>query len=261
MTLESFNLTSLRRGNPLVLIGLVLVFSPLLAQTPASLRPGEQGAIPKLEIRRATTPIRIDGRVDEAAWKLAEAVVFQFPWQQQEGAKQKTTARLLWDDTHLYVAYECEDADITAQFLQRDDPTYRDDAVELFLNPRPAQSDGYFGFEMNARGVMYDYIYFLGRHLFKRLDLQGFELKTEIRGTLNSSADSDRGWSLELALPFSELEGLGGKTPLAGEEWALNLNRWDGTEPKRRLSQWSDSGLAAPNPHNAKRFGVAVFRP
>lgn len=225
------------------------------------MRSGELPVLPKLEIRRAATPIQVDGRTDEAAWKAADAVVFQFPWQQQEGAKQKTVARLLWDDTYLYVSYECEDADVTAQFLKRDDPTYRDDAVELFLNPRPQQSDGYFGFEMNARGVMFDYIYFLGRHLFKRLDLQGFQLQTQIRGTLNSSSDSDSGWSLELALPFSELEGLGGKTPVAGEEWTLNLNRWDGTEPKRRLSQWSDSGLAAPSPHHAKRFGVGVFRP
>lgn len=245
----------------LVLVTLLPFTAALWGQTTPVLRTGDLPLVPRLEIRRAASKIQIDGRANEAAWKDAEAVVFQFPWPAQEGAKQKTTARLLWDDQNLYVSYVCEDSDITARYLDRDDPTYRDDAVELFVNPRPSQSDGYFGFEMNARGVMYDYIYFLGRYLFKRLDLKGLQLATDIRGSLNSSADTDQGWTLELAIPFAELDGLAGKTPQAGEEWALNLNRWDGSEPKRRLSQWSDSGLVAASPHNAKRFGLAVFKP
>jgi hypothetical protein len=31
-----------------------------------------------------------------------------------------------------------------------DDPTYRDDAVEIFINPNPRQEVVYYGFEMNA---------------------------------------------------------------------------------------------------------------
>jgi len=30
-------------------------------------------------------------------------------------------------------------------------------------------------------------------------------------------------------------------------------------EPDRRLSQWSDSGMKAPNPHQPARFGQLVF--
>ena len=41
--------------------------------------------------------------------------------------------------------------------------------------------------------------------------------------------------------------------------WTANLNRWDGTEPNRRLSLWSDSGLEKPHPHNPKRFGELLF--
>jgi hypothetical protein len=49
--------------------------------------------------------------------------------------------------------FDADDADITAQFLNRDDPTYQDDAVEIFINPNPKQETVYYGFEMNARGV------------------------------------------------------------------------------------------------------------
>jgi hypothetical protein len=34
-------------------------------------------------------------------------------------------------------------------------PDYRDDAVEIFINPNPQQEVVYYGFEMNARGVLY----------------------------------------------------------------------------------------------------------
>ena len=60
--------------------------------------------------------------------------------------------RLLWDDRALYVAYDAEDGDITAHYTQRDDPTYRDDALEIFVNPDPRQEAVYYGFEVNARG-------------------------------------------------------------------------------------------------------------
>ena len=216
--------------------------------------------IPSMEVRRATGRISIDGKPNEDAWKAAQAVTFEFPWDKQRGAKQKTTARLLWDDQYLYISYECEDSDITAHFEKRDDPTYRDDAVEAFINPRPSQTEVYYGFEMNARAVMYDYVTLQSKYLLKRLNLEGMLLATNIVGTLNASGDNDKGWTLELAIPFVEFEGFAQTLPpKAGESWTINLNRWDGTEPDRRLSQWSNSLLAEPNPHNAKRFGTMTF--
>ncbi|MBZ2186581.1 MAG: carbohydrate-binding family 9-like protein [Bryobacter sp.] len=238
------------------MIDAILTLS-LLAQQ----RPDPLPAIPRLEVRRAANPLSIDGKLNDSAWAQAEAVTFQFPWPNQTGAKQKTTVRLLWDDKYLYLGYDCEDADITAQYTHRDDPTYKDDAVEAFINPAPAQTDVYLGFEMNARAVMYDYVYLAGKFLFKRLDLDGLQLATHIDGTLNARGDKDKGWSLEVAIPFAEFEPLfRAARPREGDQWAINLNRWDGTEPDRRLSQWSDSGLVAANPHNPRRFGTMVFR-
>lgn len=218
------------------------------------------GELPRMEVHRAAGPILVDGQLDEEAWKRAEVVEFVFPWEKQTGAKQKTRARLLWDDENLYVAYECEDSDVRADYIFRDDPTYKDDAVEIFLNPNPKQSAAYIGLEMNARGTLYDYLMLVGQGLLAGLQLDGVKLKTRVNGTLNGSGDTDRGWVLELAIPFRSFEGLAkAKPPAKGEEWRLNLNRWDGTEPNRRLSQWSDSGLPAPNPHRVERFGRVLF--
>jgi hypothetical protein len=217
-----------------------------------------QAPLPRYEAKRAAGPIAIDGRLDEKAWAAAPAVELIFPWESQTGAKQKTTVRLLWDDRFLYVGYECEDRDIVALHTERDDPTYRDDAVELFINPKPSQTGLYYGLEMNARAVLYDYVMYDSRYALKRFNMQGVQLATFIRGTLNTRGDEDQGWSLEVAIPWANFEELSAR-PEPGAVWTMNLNRWDGVEPDRRMSNWSDPQQPRPNPHAPARFGQLVF--
>jgi hypothetical protein len=99
----------------------------------------------------------------------------------QTGAKQMTRARLLWDAQALYVGFDADDVDITAQYQQRDDPTCRDDAVEIFINPNPQQ-----------------------------------EVATSLRGTLNVRTDVDSGWSLEAMIPWPNFEELSRRPPIVG---------------------------------------------
>ena len=150
-----------------------------------------QSPIPRYQVQRALAPPAIDGRLDEPAWVAAPAVTLQFLWESQTGAKHTTRARLLWEAQALYVGFDADDADITAQFEQRDDPTYRDDAVEIFINPNPQQEVVYYGFEMNARGVLYDYLNYNSRTLFKRFDATGVRIATSLRGSLNDRTDTD----------------------------------------------------------------------
>ena len=220
-----------------------------------------QSAVPRYEVQWVTSPPTIDGRLDEAAWSRASPpIVLQFLWESQTGAKQKTAARLLWDSHALYVGFDAEDADVNARFLQRDDPTYRDDAVEIFINPDPTQEVVYYGFEMNARGVLYDYLNYNSRTLFKRFDATGVAIASAVRGTLNAPEDIDNGWSLEVAIPWVNFEELSRRPPVAGTVWKANVNRWDGVEPKRRMSIWSDPQNTTSWPHVPSRFGEIVFR-
>lgn len=211
-------------------------------------------SIPDYDVKRASEKIVIDGRLDEAAWKNAKQITLQFPWDEQTGEKQRTTVRLLWDNDFLYVAYECADHDIVAKHTEHDDPTYEDDCVELFINPQPEQNT-YAGLEMSARAVLYDYLYKFPHNLEKSYDLKNVQLAVQRDGTLNDSSDIDKGWVLELAIPLKNF----GKQVTAGSIWRANINRWDGTEPHRRLSTWSDSGRIKPNPHNPERFGRIRF--
>jgi hypothetical protein len=231
----------------------------LLASSLAGAVITAQPSVPRYEVTRAAAAPMIDGRLDEPAWTAAPAVTLQFLWDSQTGAKQMTRARLLWDAQALYVGFDADDTDITAQFQQRDDPTYRDDAVEIFINPNPQQEVVYYGFEMNARGVLYDYLNYNSRTLFKRFDATGVRIATSLRGTLNVRTDTDNGWSLEAMIPWPNFEELSRRPPSVGTIWKVNVNRWDGVEPNRRMSIWSDPENNDAWPHVPSRFGEIVF--
>jgi hypothetical protein len=112
---------------------------------------------------------------------------------------------------------------------------------------------------MNARGVMYDYFMAFPIGLINGLDLKGYELATSFAGTLNDSSDTDSRWYLEVKLPFKNYDGLAPNVPPKdGERWRMQMNRWDGTE-KRALSEWTPSGLKAPDPHRPRGFGILQF--
>ena len=70
--------------------------------------------IPRYEVHRARTALVIDGKLDDTAWRSAGEIEFRFPWEQQTGAKQKTTARLLWNDEYLYPGLRMRGSDIVA---------------------------------------------------------------------------------------------------------------------------------------------------
>ena len=75
-----------------------------------------------VEIAFTQSYIVIDGKLNEDAWKSVPPVDdFQFPWW-TEGKKEKTKAKLLWDDRYLYVSFVCEDAHIWAEHTDRDSP-------------------------------------------------------------------------------------------------------------------------------------------
>ena len=232
---------------------LLIVLSIIVPLTAA------ESAVPRYEVKRAATAITIDGKLDDAAWAAAPAVTLQFLWESQTGPKQMTRVRLLWDAQALYVGFDADDTDITAQYQQRDDPTYRDDAVEIFINPNPQQEIVYYGFEMNARGVLYDYLNYNSRTLFKRFDATGVKIAISLRGSLNVRTDVDSGWSLEAMIPWPNFEELSRRPPVGGTVWKANFNRWDGVEPNRRMSIWSDPQNTESWPHVPSRFGEIVF--
>src|SRR5436190_11638025 len=113
------------------IVSAAVAIASLAAQAPApvargsSVAPQPSAPIPRYEVKRASSPITIDGKLDEAAWTGASpAVTLQFLWDNQTGAKQATHARVVWDAQAFYIGFDADDADINARFQNHDDPTY-----------------------------------------------------------------------------------------------------------------------------------------
>src|SRR5205823_4368209 len=95
-------------------------------------------APPAYECRWADTPIVLDGKDDDPAWKHAQVIdSFGQPWVGEEDKtpplRGKTRAKLLWDRDYLYFFADMEDADLFADVTEHDGPIWTNDAFELFF--------------------------------------------------------------------------------------------------------------------------------
>lgn len=226
-----------------------LVAAPLVGQAPVS-----------YEIRRATSPITIDARLDEPAWRQAEPVSpFNFTWWTQ-GEKEPTTVKMLWDDENLYVGYLVHDKHISAYVTQRHGPVSRDDCVEIFIAPNPNKVTNYYTFEINAIGAMLNRArvdWWTGPPTWEP---DGVEYRTTFHGMpKKDESPDDTEWVVEMKVPLRNFaRDAANMPPRDGDVWKLNLNRLGGkTNPQ--YSSWSPIPTPKPSFHTPTAFGPVTF--
>lgn len=216
-------------------------------------------------VYRAGERLKIDGRLDEKAWQAALPTT-EFVDISGEGfptPKYKTTAKMLWDDEYLYIGAVIEEPNITGHLTQRDTIIYRDNDFEVFIDP-DGDGVGYFEFENNAKGTLMDLFmpksYRCGGDFVMSWDCKGWDLKVSYQGTLNKSKDTDRSWTVEMAIPAKEM-AIGFASPLkAGAWWRLNFSRVEWLNgPDKPEENWVWSPTGAVNMHMPERWGYIYF--
>jgi hypothetical protein len=210
-------------------------------------------------------PPVIDGRLDDPAWLSA-------PWTTEfvdiEGAKKpaprfRTRVKMLWDDKFLYIAAEMEEPDVKATLTVHDSVIFRDNDFEVFLKPLPPTAS-YYEFEINALNTGWDLFldkpYLAGGKADNSWDIQGLRTAVSVQGTLNRSADTDRGWTVEIAYPLAAFEPRQHvPRPEAGTVWRINFSRveWKAGQAKEDNWVWSPQGVV--NMHVPERWGYLRF--
>ena len=218
------------------------------------------------ECHRATTPVHVDGKLDDAAWKKA-------PWTSDfidiEGATKpqprfRTQAKMLWDDKYLYIAAELEEPHVWGTLTQHDSVIFKDNDFEVFLKPLP-ETDSYYEFEINALNTGWDLFlpkpYNQGGKADNSWDIEGLKTAVAVQGTLNHPGDKDRGWTLEIAYPLTAFESRQHvPLPKPGTTWRINFSRveWTPGNPKEDNWVWSPQGVI--NMHVPDRWGYLHFR-
>ena len=244
--------------------------------------PCDVDQIPHYTSYKIESAIKIDGKLDESVW-------FKAPRSQNfrdlisgENTIHDTRVAVLWDQDFLYVGYWIEEPDLQASLTKRDAPIYTDNDVELFI----AGNDAYYEFEINAYGTIYEVLFIWEESFLKKgfgalqefdreqpgvrpfngvglknhprgmrigywnWDFAGLQSAVYIDGTINDPSDRDRGWTVELALPWSGMEVLAmddmSLPPKDQDIWRMDFSRFN---QYKEAPPANDSGGWAWSPH------------
>jgi len=216
------------------------------------------------ECRWAAIPPKIDGKLDDPAWKNAQVIEdFTTGWlpEGQRKPPTATKARLLWDREYLYFSAEMEDWDVFANVTEQDGPIWLCDVFELFFKPAKDKT-GYYEFEVNAANAKLD-MFMPSRgaggypRFAKERDFH-IESAVEVRGTLNNWSDKDKGWTVEGRIPWRDFISTGGR-PAPGEVWQHALCRYDYSAGLERPALSSNAPLTKPDFHNYEDYVPLKF--
>ena len=217
-----------------------------------------QQALPEYRTPKTAKPPTIDGKLDDAAWQAAPAVQLNSSMDGSP-ANRKTTARVLWDDKFLYVAFDCDDPDVWGTLKNKDDAIYNEEAVEVFLD---ANGDGktYNELQVSPHNVQFDAAF-----VARRSDLEtakkwesGMVTAVNVRGTLDDD-QPDQGWSAEMKIPLANLMEVPPLPPKKGDVWRFNLYRLEHHVHREQIEGTSFSPLFVGDFHHLPRFGKLIF--
>lgn len=204
--------------------------------------------------------IEVDGKADDEIWQKIEPV--SFVPNEAEPLKAKSNFKAVWDKNYVYFLFWIEDKDIQGKMTKRDDHLWHEEVMEIFLdadcNPKT-----YYEFEWNPLNTLLD-LYVLNPNCSRELirqwwswDCQGIKSAVQIDGTLNNSKDIDKGWMLEVAIPFSEIQTAKNIPPKEGDVWKFDLTRREGTEKEGTLQK---SSWLPPSCHFPLSYGNLIFK-
>lgn len=223
----------LRRLAPLVLAVLILgAEATVRAQTPALSRRVLTAK------RAAAAPVAIDGDLSDPIWKTAARVEGFTDRQTGNPAADPTVAWIAYDDTAVYIAFECRDS-VPSGIVGREtlrDSRYQqgnngggtEDAVEVSLDPFLSfKRNDFARFSVNPLGT-------------RSARIGGGRAgKAEWNGEWDAAARTGPdGWSAEMRIPWVTLN-----YPSGGKDITVGLNFTRFQYRTRIESQWSYTGI------------------
>jgi hypothetical protein len=142
--------------------------------------------------------IRLDGRLDDAAWATAEAGSGFQSWNPVRGGQAygSTVFKVAYDDNAIYFGVACAEpnpAEMTKRLVRRDG-SFESDNVAFYLDPYSDHTSGYY-FAVNSLGVQGDGVL---------LEDGGEDNSWDGVWQAETFEDAD-GWYAEIRVPFSSI--------------------------------------------------------
>lgn len=173
-----------------VFLSILLLPFPVLAQV--------SGKRDTVRAYRTNMPIKIDGYLNEKAWKNAPVITGFRQQEPHEGqpATERTVVRVLYDNNAIYIGakmYDTAPDSIIARLGRRD--TYQSsDRFRVYIDPYHDRQTGFY-FGVDAAGTIYDGILF-----------NDYDRDDSWDGVWEGKAHIDStGWTVEMRIPYSQL--------------------------------------------------------
>ena len=246
---------------------------------------------------RTHSPMPIDGRLDGPGWRLAPKSPRFVDVVSGGPALYDTRAAALWDAENLYIGFWIEEPYVRAGLTERDSIIFAENDVEVFIdgidayyeleiNARNTIYEVFFiwkdayrlggpfdlpEFDLLAReahsfGGNHDRTteyFWRGSHprgvrwAFPDWDFPGLRTAVHIDGQLNDPATVDRGWTVELALPWAGMERLANGRPLPpkpGDEWRFQFARYEQLVSSDYRMGWTWDPVGSIDNHRPEAF-------
>lgn len=219
--------------------------------------------------KKITQPIQIDGNIYKPVWQSAVWSKRFVDMVSGQPGMYNTQTAVLWDDTNLYIAFTAEEPFVEALQTQRDSIVFLENDLEVFIDGGDCYyelevnaantvyevffiwKDAYTRgsrFDVSQFDVHHPQAYTFGgdydrsgatfwkgthprgiRWAFTNFDMPGLQTAVQVEGTLNDNTDIDKGWHLEIAIPWQSLHLLAnGRSipPKNGDIWTMFLGRF-----------------------------------
>ncbi|MBS7564871.1 carbohydrate-binding family 9-like protein [Mucilaginibacter sp. Bleaf8] len=231
-------------------------------------------------VQHTTEELKIDGALDDNAWQKA---AWTTDFVDIEGALKplptyRTQVKMLWNDSTLFIAAKMHEPQVWATQTNHDDIIFKDNDFEVFIDP-DNNTHQYYELEINAINKIFDLFlskpYRNGSDALIGWDVAGLKTAVQVQGTINNPADTDEGWTAEIAIPLKALRiGFPFIKPQEGSLWRINFSRveWhtkasgskniklkatDGRDLPEENWVWSPQGVI--NMHYPERWGYLQF--
>jgi hypothetical protein len=225
--------------------------------------------LPSISVERleATDKITIDGKLDEEVWKNAPALTLVDP---KDGTTPKDspvngTAKLLWNDTNLFVAFEVQAASILGGFAKgaKDPHLWTKDTVEVMIDPDgDGDNQDYYEIQIGPQNLVFDSQF--DKYNEPKTEPDGpfghedwsSKLKSAVTvdGTIDKPEDTDKGYTVEAQIPWKSFGKAKKAPPALGDTWRMNFYAMK----ENNGVAWS-ALLGQGNFHKASRFGKVRF--
>jgi hypothetical protein len=203
-----------------------------------TLAQNNEKVIHAVKIEHSEVP-KIDGKLDDECWKKALIAndFIQFEPTLGEKPKEPTNVYILYDKEMLYVGFECfknDPSKLLATQTKRDSEFFQDDFVEVFLDTYHDHRNCY-SFSVNSIGTQVD------RRISNEGSIGGGDPMNDPSKAWDCAWDAkatktDKGWTAEMAIPFSVLRF----NKNGDGTWGINFFR--SNQEFRERDTWANIG-------------------